>query len=69
MPSGPGKYDPLCTYVREQTRAKAAIVIIVGGEKGSGFSVQCAPNINLALPTLLRATADEIEKVNGGGRS
>ena len=37
---GPGKYDDLCTRVREESTAVAAIVVIVGGERGSGFSVQ-----------------------------
>ena len=40
MPIGPGKYDDLCTLVRKKAKAQAAIVIIVGGEKGEGFSCQ-----------------------------
>lgn len=40
MPLGPGKYDDVCTYVREETEASAAIVIVVGGKHGPGFSVQ-----------------------------
>lgn len=37
---GPGKYDNICTIVREKTDALTAIVIILDGNKGSGFSIQ-----------------------------
>lgn len=38
MALGPGKYDDLCTYVREKAKAEGAIVIVYGGERGQGFS-------------------------------
>lgn len=65
MPEGKGKYDALCTYVREQAKAVGAAVIIVKGEKGSGFSVQAPASLGLALPQMLRMMADEMEKANG----
>jgi hypothetical protein len=37
---GPGKYDDACTAAREMAQAEAAIVIILNGNKGSGFSIQ-----------------------------
>jgi len=40
MPDGPGKYDDLCTLVRERAGADGAIVIVFGGTLGSGVSVQ-----------------------------
>jgi hypothetical protein len=40
MPAGPGKYDDLCTLVREQAEAPAALIIIIGGNRGTGFSCQ-----------------------------
>jgi hypothetical protein len=66
MPVGPGKYDDVATTARELTGARAVVVIVLGGNKGSGFSVQAelgardsvAPE-NMAR--LLRAVADEIE--------
>jgi hypothetical protein len=62
MPEGPGKYDALCTTVREATDAEAAIVIIVGGFEGPGFSVQTKGRwIARRLPTLLRTVANQIE--------
>jgi hypothetical protein len=40
MAIGPGKYDAICTQALEQTNAKAAVVIIIQGNKGDGFSAQ-----------------------------
>lgn len=40
MALGPGKYDDLCTYVRVESGAVMALVIVVGGNRGDGFSVQ-----------------------------
>lgn len=41
MAFGPGKYDDVTTYVRQQTEAKdGVIVIVLGGNKGAGTSVQ-----------------------------
>jgi hypothetical protein len=55
--TGPGKYDDLCTIVRERSNARAAIVIIVEGNKGGGFSVQGELEIINGLPDLLEHTA------------
>jgi hypothetical protein len=59
--TGPGKYDDLCTLLRAKAEATAAIVVIIGGNKGQGFSCQAPLEVTLALPKLLRAIADEIE--------
>lgn len=62
MAIGPGKYDHLATYVREQAQAEAVILIVVGGDRGGGFSVQAhSLDITASLPALLRHIADEIE--------
>lgn len=63
MPIGPGKYDDLCTFVREKANAAAAVVVIVGGNKGAGFSVQCySPMAVLALAELLEAAAKQMRR-------
>lgn len=62
MAIGPGKYDDLATDVREKARARAVVVIVVEGDKGSGFSVQAHDDVALALPLLLRRIADDIEE-------
>jgi hypothetical protein len=62
MAIGPGKYDELCTYVREESKADCAVVMIVNGEKGSGFSVQSLFPASTTLPAMLRKIADDIEQ-------
>lgn len=62
MPVGPGRYDDLATYVREQAGARAVVVIVIGeDEDSSGFSVQVSSGMVLRLPQLLRKVAAEIE--------
>lgn len=71
MSLGPGKYDELCSYVLEKSKGRAAVVIVVSGERGSGMGVK--EDFSLAggryhvvrLPKVLRKIADEIEKSNG----
>lgn len=59
---GPGRYDDLCTHVRETAKAEGAAVIVLHGTSGSGFSVQVPPQMAIALPSMLRMLADDIEK-------
>jgi hypothetical protein len=62
MPEGAGKYDDLCTYVRETADADGAIVIIFGGNKGGGMSIQGNLSVLTSAPDILRAVIDEIER-------
>ncbi len=62
MALGPGKYDDLATLVRDGTKADGVIVIVIGGSKGSGFSVQATFEVTAKLPELLRTMADNIER-------
>jgi hypothetical protein len=64
MPTGPGKYDYLATYVREEAHAGAVVVIVIDGNDGSGFSVQATTRFveGGVLVKLLRDLADQIEK-------
>lgn len=57
---GRGKYDDLCTQVREQTKADAVILIIRNGEHGDGFSMQATLPVLLTLPDMLEFLAKEI---------
>lgn len=66
MAQGPGKYDDLCTQVREQAKADGAVLMILGGEYGNGFSVQADFLAMLQLPSVLRMMADQIEKDTKG---
>lgn len=66
---GPGKYDDICTYARKRAEAAIALLLIVGGKRGGGFSVQmdshrvrdAGPQI---IVRLLREIADQIEREN-----
>lgn len=58
---GPGKYDDLCTEVRDKVMAEGAIVLIFNGDKGSGFSCQAPLPLIVGLPAMLRSMANQIE--------
>lgn len=62
MAMGPGKYDDLATDVRKKAQADGAVVIIVNGNKGNGFSAQLSPELTLTLPSMLRHMADQMEE-------
>jgi hypothetical protein len=63
MTIGPGRYDDLCTYVATHADIRpggAAIVIILGGKHGAGFSCQANPLTMALLPDLLETVAAQI---------
>lgn len=67
MTFGPGKYDDLCTYVRERTGITDAVgggvCVIVIKEKGShGFSIQADFETALLLPDILEEVARQMRK-------
>lgn len=62
MALGPGKYDDLATLVRERAQAEGVVVIVIGGSKGAGFSVQATARVTMRLTELLRRIADDIEQ-------
>lgn len=62
MPRGAGKYDELCTKVREEAKADGAIVIVFNGVLGCGFSVQSPPEITAKLPDIFEDIAKQIRE-------
>jgi len=62
---GAGKYDDLCSYVRNKAKAKGVILIIVEGEKGEGFSCQTDMATLLRIPGMLRHMATILEEDKG----
>lgn len=62
MAMGPGKYDDLATYVREQAQATGVIVIVVGGNKGAGFAQQWMARES-DMPGMLRTQASALRQV------
>jgi hypothetical protein len=61
MPIGPGKYDAECSGVRTKTQARGTFLIVIEGDRGSGFSCTSEIGVLLTLPALLRSMADSIE--------
>lgn len=63
---GAGKYDAPCERTLLETRAQAVVLIVLGGDKGSGFSVSgvggTIETTFIKLPAILRGVANEIEK-------
>ena len=68
MPIGPGRYDKLCTLVRERAKATGAVVIVFGGERGDGFSMQAPMDITLDIATVLETMARQIREGFQQGR-
>lgn len=65
MPLGPGKYDDLCTYVRERTGG-TVLLIVLAGEDGGGFSAQTEdPGMLLKLSEILEEVAAQIRNDQG----
>lgn len=68
MPLGPGKYDDVCTMVREKVGIDVSatgggvIVIVLGGNKGNGFACQADLATTLALPDMLENVAKQIRQ-------
>lgn len=65
MPFGAGKYDELASLVRETTQAEVAVVLVGGGTRGDGFSVQLLTSDPISalrkVAQALRETAELIE--------
>jgi len=53
----PGKYDAVCTAVREETKADGVLLVIWGGPKGNGLSWDGNMFITMAMPDLLETLA------------
>lgn len=58
---GPGKYDQQAEQLLKELSAQGLLLIVIGGNRGTGMSVKSDPVLLAALPTVLRHTADMIE--------
>lgn len=65
MAKGPGKYDDVATVAQQMTNAEAVIVIVVGGFKGHGFSVQGTEEMLKTVPSLLDMVSRQIKEDMG----
>jgi CO dehydrogenase nickel-insertion accessory protein CooC1 len=62
---GAGKYDDVARAVIEMAMAKFTAVLVIDGDKGSGFSVAVRVQdmeLIARVPSMLREMANEIEK-------
>lgn len=58
---GPGKYGTECQDAMRATNAVACILIVIEGDRGTGFAVQTKePELLRVLPTLLEKMAADI---------
>jgi hypothetical protein len=61
MPVGPGKYGARAEAILREVGGTLCVVMVIGN-KGPGFDVACSdPALLLALPSILRGAADELE--------
>jgi hypothetical protein len=60
MEMKPGKYDELCNYVRAEADAVGALVMVLDGPRGFGWSCKGDESIVMKLPTILERMAKEI---------
>lgn len=58
---GPGKYGAECAAALRDTDAVACILIVIEGDRGTGFAVQTKePELLRVLPTMLEKMAADI---------
>ena len=67
MAFGPGKYDDICTQIREQVgiteeTGGGIVVIVIGGRQGPGFAVQCDLQTTVILPDVLESVAKQMRR-------
>ena len=62
MTRGPGRYDQVASDARVAAEAEGVCLLVLGGKKGDGFSVQVTSFVLLAeIPVMLRRVAVQIE--------
>jgi hypothetical protein len=67
MAAGPGKYDDVCTMAAQQAGMNpdngATVLIVINGNKGSGFSAQVShPALMKIVPDMLETVAKEMRQ-------
>jgi hypothetical protein len=66
---GPGKYDDLVTDIVKEVgidqHGGGVVLIIVGGNKGNGFSCQCDLGTLITLPELLQEVVNQMKADTG----
>jgi hypothetical protein len=59
--NGPGKYDEECTIAREATGGVLVALIVLNGDRGSGFQIQGTdPELLRRMPGMLEFMARQM---------
>jgi hypothetical protein len=67
MAFGPGKYDDITSRVRAEVgitdqTGGGVLVIVLGGDRGDGFSCQADAATTLAIPDILENVSKQIRR-------
>ncbi|RAS35875.1 hypothetical protein [Paraburkholderia bryophila] len=57
-----GAFDAACTHVRNWTQARCAVVVVIDGEFGSGYSVMGPLDAQILLPDILERMAKTLRQ-------
>lgn len=60
MPMGGGKYEKALAIAARRAHATSAVLIILDGKRGPGFSIQATLEQLAALPEILEEVAQQI---------
>jgi len=66
MAIGPGIYDDICNAARISTNAEGVLLIIINGNKGTGFSCDAQEEYIHCVPDVLEDIAKGIRKEREG---
>ena len=61
-PTPSGLYDAETKALQQGFRSDAALILILGGDRGSGCSIMCKPQLQPHIPAQLRVIADQMER-------
>lgn len=56
------KYGNLCAEIREKYQADGVVLLILGGNEGSGFVIQADDNAQAQIPDFLEQAADKLRQ-------
>ncbi len=60
MAIGPGQYDDEVTELRERLKASGILLIVFGGDRGTGFCAQLPLEQTILTPEILENVAKQI---------
>lgn len=52
-----GRYDDYADRLQKELQSQGVVLIVIGGEKGSGFSIAATPAVVVDMPSVLHEIA------------